>query len=62
MRSQMGDLHDRSSCNIHGYFGYSSNGSNEVEMVGSGEVANFKESSGLHLLEIEPPKGSSDGS
>ena len=30
-------------------------------MTGSGEVANFKESSGLHLLEIEAPKGSSDG-
>ena len=25
-------------------------------MVGSGEVANFKESSGLHLLEIEAPR------
>ena len=40
---------------------FSSNGSNEVKMVGSGEVANFKESSGLHLLEIEAPKASSDG-
>ena len=40
---------------------FGSGGGNEVKMNGSGEVANFKESSGLHLLEIETPKGSSDG-
>ena len=39
---------------------FSSDGSNEVKMVGSGEVANFKESSGLHLLEIEAPEAGTD--
>ena len=37
-----------------------SDSSNEVKMVGSGEVANFKESSGLHLLEIEAPEAGTD--
>ena len=40
---------------------FGSGGGNEVKMNGSGEVANFKESSGLHFLEIETPKGGSDG-
>ena len=39
---------------------FSSDGSNELEMVGSGEVANCKESSGLHLLEIEAPEAGTD--
>ena len=37
-----------------------SDSSNEVKMVGSGEIANFKESSGLHLLEIEAPEAGTD--
>ena len=39
---------------------FSSGGSNDVKMVGPNEVANFKESSGLHLLEIEEPWGGTD--
>ena len=33
-----------------------SDSSSEVKMVGSGQIANFKESSGLHQLEIEAPE------
>ena len=37
----------------------SAGASNKVEMVGPGEIATFKESSGVHLLEIDEPEGGS---
>ena len=45
MQCQKGNLFDRGSCNCC-YFGYS--GSNDVKMIGSNEVANFKEYSVLY--------------
>ena len=38
---------------------FSAGASNKVEMVGPDEKAAFKESSGIHLLEIEEPEGKS---